>query len=227
MEERQIGKKRCQGDLGGRGWRDVATHKEPLESPEAGRSKEWVHHQSLQIDRHLLTTLISDFWPPVLWENSWAALRHLMCGDLLQQTQDTDRLCWPKTVESLGSGPTLPQTVTVSTEVGIYLDSSLLKPTEYPPHSTHCIVLSQDSELKERQQIHELLQCDVTCEQTSAHDTHHHAPHILILLFFLRVPGTPTSTLCSYHAAGFLVPQYFCKDITSLANLGASQAAQW
>lgn len=40
MEERQIGKKRCQGDLGGRGWRDVATHKEPLESPEAGRSKE-------------------------------------------------------------------------------------------------------------------------------------------------------------------------------------------
>ena len=53
MEERHIGKKRHQGDLGGRGWRDVATLKEPLESPEAGRGKECIHHQSLQTDPHL------------------------------------------------------------------------------------------------------------------------------------------------------------------------------
>ena len=209
---------------------------QPPGSPVPGilqaRTLEWVaisfsNAGKWKVKVKSLSTLISDFWPPVLWENSLVALIHLMCGDLLQQTQDTDRVYWPKTVESLGSGPTLPQAVPVSTEVGIYLGSSLFKPTEYPPHSTHCIVLFQDSELKERQQIHELLQCDVTCEQTSAHDYPSPRPTHLILLFFLHVPSTPTSTLGSYHAAGFLVPQYFCKDITLSANLGASQAAQW
>ena len=36
----------------------------------------------------------------------------------------------------------------VSTKVGTYLGSSLFKPTEYPPHNRHCIVLFQDLELE-------------------------------------------------------------------------------